>query len=474
MTDRKAIRDNAKYLRQIRPIDPEEISDYVEGTPHPAVVRQVLREEAVDLGLVERADGTFVPAPERVVSGGWQPEKLPDQYAHAFEDLLVDRYGLDWHEGESGAHLRETIRRLKEQYYRQHPVEYDADVAFGYGIYHLPDYYASVGYVLDRLTERDLLTTPLRVLDIGAGTGGPALGLHDFVSRESDEALVDYHAVEPSAATEILEHLLGETGRNFHPTIHRSRVESLDLDGLAGERAFDLLLFSNVLSELDDPVAVVERALSVLSDDGAVLALEPADLNTATTLRQVERELVTRTDVGVYAPTLRLWPGAEPSDRGWSFDVQPDVEVPPFQSRLARGAPDEEASAFRNPTVQFAYAVLRPDGVRRSDLTANPKRHAKMADLDRHVTERIDLLAVKLSRDLTDAPDANPLFKLGDGSEETGVFGVLTKRTSLNGTLVTAPYGAVLRLEQALALWNDDEDAYNLVVDDATIVDFLG
>jgi hypothetical protein len=124
--------------------------------------------------------------------------------------------------------------------------------------------------------------------------------------------------------------------------------------------------------------------------------------------------------------------------------------------------------------VQFAYAVLRPDGVRRSDLTANPKRHAKMADLDRHVTERIDLLAVKLSRDLTDAPDANPLFKLGDGSEETGVFGVLTKRTSLNGTLVTAPYGAVLRLEQALALWNDDEDAYNLVVDDATIVDFLG
>jgi SAM-dependent methyltransferase len=470
MTDREGIRDNARYLRNVRPIDPEEIHEYVEGTPHPAVVRQVLREEAVDLGLVERADGTFVPAPERVVAGGWAPERFPDRYAHAFEDLLVERYGLDWHEGESGARLRETVRRLKEKYYRQHPVEYDEEVALAYGVYHLPGYYASVGYVLDTLTQRDVLTTPVRVLDVGAGTGGPALGLHDFLTRDADDALVDYHAVEPSAAAAVLDHLLAETGRNFHPTVHRSRIEDLDLDTLGAE-PFDLLVFSNVLSELDDPVSVVERSLSVLAGDGAVVALEPADLNTATTLRRVEREVVARTGVGVYAPTLRLWPDSAPSDRGWSFDVRSDVAVPGFQSRLAAGA--EAASAFRNPTVQFAYAVLRPDGVRRSDLRANPKRHAKLAELDRHVTERIDLLAVKLSHDLTDDADANPLFKLGDGSEETGVFGVLTRRTSLNEALESAPYGSVLRLEQALALWNDDEGAYNLVVDDGTIVDVL-
>ena len=471
MTDREGIRDNAKYLRNVRPIDPDEIHEYVEGTPHPAVVRRVLREEAVDLGIVEREDGTFVPAPERVVAGGWAPEAFPDRYASAFEDLLVERYGLDWHESESGARLRETVRRLKERYYRQHPVEYDEEVAFAYGLYHLPDYYASVGYVLDTLTERDLLTTPLRVLDVGAGTGGPALGLHDFLP---EEALVDYHAVEPSASAEVLKRLLAETGRNFHPTVHRSRIEDLDLDALAGGEGapFDLLLFSNVLSELDDPTRVVESSLSTLADDGTVVALEPADLNTATTLREVEREVVARTGVSVYAPTLRLWPDAEPTDRGWSFDVRPEVEVPPFQSRLAADADDGEA--FVNTTVQFAYAVLRPDGVRRSDVRANPKRHAKMADLDRHVTERIDILAVKLSHDLTDDADANPLFKLGDGSEDTGVFGVLTRPTSLNEALETAPYGSVLRFEQTLALWNDDEDAYNLVVDDATIVDFFG
>jgi SAM-dependent methyltransferase len=469
MTDREGIRSNAKYLRNVRPVDPDEIHEYVEGSPHPAVVRQVLREEAVDLGLVERTDGTFVPAPERVVEGGWAPDAFPTRYAGAFEEHLVERYGLGWHEGESGTRLRETVRRLKERYYRQHPVEYDERVADAYGLYHLPDYYASVGYVLDTLTERDLLSTPLRVLDVGAGTGGPALGLHDFLP---DDALVDYHAVEPSAAADVLEHLLAETGRNFHPTVHRSRVEALDLNELAGEAPFDLLLFSNVLSELDDPVSVVASSLPALADDGTVVALEPADLNTATTLRAVERAVVARTGATVYAPTLRLWPDAEPGDRGWSFDVRPDVAVPPFQSRLAADADDPDA--FVNTTVQFAYAVLRPDGVRRSDVRANPKRHAKMGELDRHVTERIDLLAVKLSHDLTDDADANPLFKLGDGSEETGVFGVLTRRTSLNETLERAPYGAVLRLEQALALWNDDEEAYNLVVDDTTVVDFLG
>ena len=476
MTDREGIRANAKYLREVRPIDPDEIYEYVDGSPHPAVVRQVLREEAVELGLVERDDGTFVPAPERVVNPGWAPTAFPERYAHAFEELLVEREGIDWYRGESGDRLRETIRRLKERYYRRQSVAYDDRVALGYGLYHLPDYYATLGYVLDTLAERGLVETPLRVLDVGAGTGGPALGLHDFLP---EEALVDYHAVEPSAAADVLEHLLGETGRNFHPTIHRTTIEALALSELVDGSGsgvssgdFDLVVFSNVLSELDDPVTAVERSLDVLAPDGAVVALEPADLNTATALRTVERDVVARTGVTVYAPTLRLWPDAEPDDDGWSFDVQPDITAPSFQTRLAEGAPDPEA--FVNESVQFAYAVLRLDGQRRLDVRASPDRHAKMAALDRHVTERIDLLAVKLSHDLTDDADANPVFKLGDGSEQTGVFGVLTRPTSLNESLSTAPYGAVLSVEQVLVLWNDDKEAYNLVVDDRTIVDLVG
>jgi len=63
MIDREAVRNNANYLRNVRPIDPEEIAEYIEGSPHPAVVRETLREEAFDLRLREREDGAFEPVP---------------------------------------------------------------------------------------------------------------------------------------------------------------------------------------------------------------------------------------------------------------------------------------------------------------------------------------------------------------------------------------------------------------------------
>jgi len=463
--DREAVRSNAKYLRQVRPIDPDEISEYVEGTPHPAVVRRVLREEAYDLGLFEREDGTFVPVAEAPVSApGWGPDAFPEAYAHALEALLVERDGVNWHRDDAGDRLREVIRKLKADYYHRNPVEYDEEVALGYAIYHLPDYYAAVGYVLDDLVERSLLPHRLRVLDIGAGVGGPALGLHDYLP---DDAVIDYHAVEPSAAADVLDSLLDETRRNFRSTIHRERVETFDFDG-----PYDLVVCANVLSELDDPVAVVGDALDALADDGTLAAIAPADLETSTGLRSVERTVVADRDVTVYAPTLRLWPGMAPADRGWSFDERPRIEAPAFQRRLddAGGEP----GTFRNETVKFSYSLLRTDGERRVAVRADPSRHARMADMEGHVTDRIDLLAVKLSRNLSDDEGGNPLFKIGDGSERLEQYAVLTRESGLNRDLLAADYGAVLQFENALALWNDDEGAYNLVVDAETVVDVVG
>jgi len=463
MIDREAVRSNAKYLRQVRPIDPDEIADYVEGTPHPAVVRRVLREEAYDLGLCERDDGTFVPVGEEPVPDpGWKPERFPERYAAALEDLLVERDGANWHRGESGDRLREVIRRLKADYYEQNPVEYDAAVALGYAVYHLPDYYAAVGYVLDDLVERSLLPRRLRVLDVGAGVGGPALGLHDYLPAD---AVVDYHAVEPSAAADVLDRLLDETRRNFRPTIHRERAESFGFDG-----PYDLVVCANVLSELDDPVAVVEDCLGALADDGTLVALAPADLETSTGLRRIERTVVSDRDATVYAPTLRLWPGMDPADRGWSFDERPRIEAPAIQRRLddAGGEP----GTFRNETVKFSYTLLRTDGERRVGVRADPTRHARMADMEDYVTDRIDLLAVKLSRNLADG--GNPLYKVGDGSERLEHYAVLTRASGLNRALGDADYGALLQFENVLALWNDDEGAYNLVVDDEAVVDVIG
>jgi len=470
---RSAVRDAAKYLRQVRPIDPEEVHEYVEGRPHPGAVRRVLRESATDLGLVEREDGRFEPVPEGPVEVTFAGvERFPDRLARAVEELLVDAFGPGWPDGETGDRLRARIREIKARYFRGEAVTYDEVTALGYAVYHLPASFAAVQYALAELAGDGLLPGRLRVLDVGAGVGGPALGLDAILPPD---ALVEYHAVEPSAATDVLERLLAETGRNVHPTVHPSPIEAFEPRG-----SYDLLLCANVLSELEDPVAVLSDLLEALAADGTVLALAPADRNTATGLREIERALEREAGVTVYAPTVRLWPGERPAGECWSFDRKPDIEVPGFQRRLdggdrATGGRDGDRSRlpgdgeFVNVDVQYAYALLRTDGRRAIEFDPDPADAARMADANSHVTERIDCVAVKLSHDL--AETGNPLFLVGDGSEQVDHFAVLTERTALNRALAAADYGDLLAFENALVLWNDDEGAYNLVVDGETVVD---
>ena len=488
---REAVRENAQYLREVRPIDPEEIDAYVPGQPHPAAVREVLRESAPEFELVERADGTFVPVSNEPLAladlaggdfgtrGSEGVEGFPEGYSRRLEDRLVAQYGPGWPEGESGDRLRERIRELKRAYFAGRSVEYDAETALAYAIYHLPDYYAATSYLLRDLAADGLLPTHLRVLDVGAGVGGPALALFDALP---DDALCEYHGIEPNAAADLLAHLLADAGRNTHSTVHRERAEAFDPASEGASRdggengEYDLLVFANVVSELDDPVSVVERYLSHLAPDGSCLLLAPADRETAIGLREVERALARKDEVTVYAPTVRLWPGERPTDRCWSFDVKPDTEVPGFQRRLddAAGGPDHDPGEFVNADVQYAYSILRTDGKRRIEFTPDEHRVAKLADSEAHVSERIDIAAIKLSHSLSDESEgANPLFLIGDGSQEVDHYAVLTRETALNCDLREVAYGSLLRFENVLVLWNDDESGYNLVVDDETVVDRL-
>jgi len=486
---REQVRHNARYLREVRPLDPAEISDYVEGQPHPGAVAQVLREEAPDLRLVQRDDGTFVPAPAGpadVTHDG--VDAVPRRYVRALEDALVDRFGSGWPDGESGDRLRARVREIKARYHRGLDVEYDGLTALGYAVYHLPATYAAARYVFAELARDGQLPASPRVLDVGAGVGGPALGLCDLLGEES---LIEYHAVEPSAAADLLERFLAETGPNVHPSVYRTTAEAfdprIDADG-PGSDSYDIVVFANVLSELDAPEAVVGRYLNALAADGSVVALAPADRNTATGLREIERAVEREHGATVYAPTVRLWPGERPAGECWSFDVRPDVDVPAVQRCLDEGArgPDPAAyerrdsppgtqdrspgdGEFVNADVKYAFGLWRTDGHCRVEFRPDPDRTARMADADSFVTERVDLAAIKLSHDLSEGD--NPLFLVGDGSEQADHFAVLTRESGLNRDLAAADYGATLRFENALVLWNDDEAAYNVVVDGETVVD---
>ncbi|WP_340099249.1 class I SAM-dependent methyltransferase [Salinibaculum salinum] len=477
MTDsqRQGILDNARYLQNVRPIDPEEICEYVEGHPHPAVVRQTLREEASELSLLEREDGTFVPAPEGTAEVSFDGvEQFPESYAHVLEDMLVAEYGAGWPDGESGDRLRARIRNLKDSYLQREAVEYDDQTALCYALYHLPAYYATVQYVLADLVGDGLVPASPTILDVGAGVGGPALGIADLFGEDD---LVTYDAVEPSAATGVLDRFLDETGRNFHATVHQTTAEEF-----VPERTYDFVLFSNVLSELADPAAVVERYADAVAEDGSIVALEPADRNTATGLRETERTVEREAGLTVYEPTVRLWPGETPTSESWSFTTRPDLAVPPFQRRLDEGersSPIESEERergdgeFVNVDVQYAYGVWRHATETRIAYRPDPNQVAKMADADDYVTDRVNLAAIKLSDNLADE-DANPLYLIGDGSQRQDHYAVHTGESALNHSLARAGYGEALRFENALVLWNDDEGAYNVVVDTETVVDRVG
>ena len=472
MTNTNSIVDTAKYLRNVRPIDPDEIYEYVDGTPHPAVVRETLRQHAFELGVVETEDGRFVPVEEGPIEPNFDGvDRFPDVYARRFEELLLERDGRGWPSSDAGTMLRERIDRLKVEYFADESVTYDEETAYAYALYHLPDYYAAIQYVLDELGQAGLLSRTIRILDVGAGAGGPALGIHDYFP---DDSLIEYDAVEPSASADILEAMLTETRIGFNATVHRETAEAFEPDG-----EYDLIVFANVLSELASPVDVLNRYLDALSPGGTVIAISPAEERTATRLRSIERALLDRRgDVTVYSPTIRLWPEESPTDRGWTFTRKPDIEPPSFQQQLDQNAPEGPDGGsspgdgtYAKSSVQFAYALLRTDGRRAIEYEPNSEQVAKMAETERHVTERIDIEALKLSPDLSDG--GNPIFKISDGSERTDHYAVLTNESVLNDELRRAPYGSLLHFENVLVLWNDDENAYNLVVDDETVVDRL-
>lgn len=459
---RTAILEAAKYLRAVRPLDPDELVQYVAGDPHPAAVSQVLREAALDLGVIERDDGRFTPVPDAPVDPLATPvDAFPANYLAVLKDILAARYGPEWQHGESGERLRREIRQLKEDYFRDREVTYSPDTAAGYAIYHLPDYYAAIQYVVSELAAAGLLDRQLRILDVGAGVGGPMLGLHDFLPSD---ALIGYEAIEPTdSMAEILTEMTDATHRNFHTTIHRTTAEAFTPDN-----EYDLVVFANSLSELLEPIAVVERLRDALTPSGAVIGLAPADRETSIQLREIERAVVN--GLTVFSPTLRLWPDWEPRDTCWSFKQEPDLELPIVQQRLDEaGNGDGE---FVNRDVQYSYVILRPDGKQRVALTPDANQYAKLGESDHHITDRINCVAVKLSNDLN-ATNANNVYLVGDGSQQVDHFAVVVNATSLNQTVMDAEYGAVLQFEQALTLWNDDEEAINLVVDENTIIDQL-
>ena len=207
---------------------------------------------------------------------------------------------------------------------------------------------------LGELVHRNALPAarPLRIVDLGAGCGAMSLGAIATLPGEVtlDILAIDRDGPALAIARAAIRELAARRGATVGIAIRDDDVTRATLP-----RA-DLVVIGTLLNELttEARVAVVERALAAVGDDGAVIIVEPALRDTARALHEL-RDVILGSGRGhVFAPCTRsLAPCpalADPSD--WCHEDRA-LQLPRRTAELAR------LTHLRDGGMKFAYLVLR-------------------------------------------------------------------------------------------------------------------
>ena len=213
---------------------------------------------------------------------------------------------------------------------------------------------------LDELATRGALPSrrPLRVIDLGAGCGAMTLGLIAAIADDVrggagpgvEIVAIDRDARALEIATIAVHDYAQRRGVSIAFTARSADATSANLG------ACDLVVMGTLLNEVDAAarIAIVERALAAIADDGAVIILEPALRETSRALHEVRDALLTRQAAHVFAPCTRTGAPcpalADPDD--WCHEDRA-IELPPRTAELSR------LTGLRDRGMKFSYLVLR-------------------------------------------------------------------------------------------------------------------
>jgi ribosomal protein RSM22 (predicted rRNA methylase) len=184
----------------------------------------------------------------------------------------------------------------------------------------------------------------LRVVDLGAGCAAMGLGL------VASGLELDYTAFDRDGdALKIGERALRAYAPACTVTTRACDVTKEPIP------AADLVVIGTLLNEL--PVAaripLVERALAAITDDGAVIIIEPALRDTTRALHELRDAMIAR-GTHVFAPCTRRGAPcpmlANPDD--WCHEDRL-VKLPPHTAEVAR------VTHLRDGGLKFSYLVLR-------------------------------------------------------------------------------------------------------------------
>ncbi len=421
----------------------------------------------------------------RLSDGEWKrteaffsARRIPAALEQAVEDYITRKVGKRWDDPVILERLRRAIVAQKDDYWKapaRRRLAYTKGYSvLGYLAYHFPVYFMQAEYLMKTLAAAGLLKREMRILDVGTGPGIVPLAVADFVSR-LDNISVDIRSIEQSEehleAFRFLTDAYARGVRNatIHPPV-QANIRSIDDRNIPDP--VDLLVFSNVINEfealsVDQQADLVMRFAGHVTRDGTILIVEPAEEITATRLRSLSRILQNR-GLTIYSPCSFLWGTRCDPSRCWSFETQPDIYPTMLMEALAAG---KEPYRYINTDIKYAYVILRKDNIVQNAFRVPP--HAKVSRFSKlhlHVNRRINVIAAKMSQDLGNSK--THVFRLCDGTAAKPVYAMLPEyhRNPANNVILSAPYGAILSLNNVLVRYNRDHDSYNLLANRNTVV----
>ncbi len=478
----------AKYLASIKPAFL--LSELCSSLPDDVPPHEVCRALAPHLGALDltatKTGGDYeirrkIKTAPYILSGQEKDRidsflaarRIPPSLERAVEQYITKKVQKPWDDPVILERLRRAIVAQKAEYWKAAAKKRSLAYTKGYTVlsylaYHFPVYFMQTEYLMRTLASAGLLRQSMAIVDIGTGPGVVPLAIAGFYSH-LDTATATLHTIERSEEhIEALLFLAASFCGDIPRVVIRPPVKAdiRDLPDAALPDRIDLLVFSNVLNELDDFTTdqradLVMKLAERLSPDGSILIVEPAEKENTIRLRSLSRALAGR-GLTVHSPCAFLWGTRCDPSRCWSFKTQADIRPTRLMERLAAC---DEPFRYINIDIKYAYVILRRDTTVQHPYHIPPRsKYSRLSKLHLHLNRRINIIAAKMSQELGDKK--THVFKLCDGTAAKPVYGVLPAYhiTPSNEVLIPARYGDIMELHNVLVRYNKAHDAYNLLI----------
>ncbi|MEL4304565.1 small ribosomal subunit Rsm22 family protein [Methanococcoides sp. LMO-2] len=463
-----------------------EIKDYIEEEMSTQDIYKVVSPFLFDLKInATPMDDDFRITPglsrERMELSDEEKEKIlsffgsavvPGQLQKIIENYITLKTTKDWDDPMVLEKIRKAIVAQKNAYWKSGKsriISYEKGYSIlAYLAYQFPVYFVQFEHILHSLVSDGMLKKRMKILDIGTGPGTVPLAITDFYKR-LDNAEAAIHSVELyDENIEAYDAIVPEYAKKVSGLTVEKPVKAnlVDLKPEDIPDNIDLMIFSNVLNEIreltiDQKAELVKKLSSKLAEDGNIILIEPADRANSTEFRKLTLALKLQ-GLGIYSPCSFIWcQGCKP-DECWSFEQKEDINPTRLMKKLADC---EEAFRYLNTDIKYSYAIMRKDNLSRVSYKVPLKsKFARLADVNKHVGKRINVVCSLMSGDLGDSKYS--VYKICDGTTRKQVYALLPSHHEVpeNDLIKTAGYGNVLELFNVLVKYNEDKDAYNLLL----------